>query len=150
MQTVRPARATHVTLALMALALGGFAIGTTEFVTMGLLPNIARGIGQSIPSTGHIITAYAVGVVVGAPVIVSLGAHLPKRELAIALVLALGLGNAITAMASGYWPVMIARFLAGLPHGAYFGVASLIAASLVAPQFRGRAVSAVMLGLAVA
>lgn len=147
----RPAvRATHVTLALVALALGGFAIGTTEFVTMGLLPDIARGIGQSIPTTGHIITAYAAGVVVGAPVIVSLGAHLPKRELAIVLVLALGIGNAITAMASGYWPVMIARFLAGLPHGAYFGVASLIAASLVAPEFRGRAISSVMLGLAVA
>ncbi|MGH8961261.1 MAG: MFS transporter [Jatrophihabitantaceae bacterium] len=143
-------RTRHVSLALIALALGGFAIGTTEFVTMGLLPEIAHGIGESIPVTGHIITAYALGVVVGAPVIVSLGAHLPKRELAIGLVLALGLGNAITAMAHGYWPVMIARFLAGLPHGAYFGVASLIAASLVPPSMRGRAVSSVMLGLAVA
>lgn len=143
-------RTPHVTLALTALALGGFAIGTTEFVTMGLLPEISQGIGEDIPTTGHIITAYALGVVVGAPIIVSLGAHLPKRELAIGLVLALGLGNAVTAMASGYWPVMFARFAAGLPHGAYFGVASLIAASLVAPEFRGRAVSSVMLGLSVA
>lgn len=143
-------RTAHVTLALTALALGGFAIGTTEFVTMGLLPEISQGIGEDIPTTGHIITAYALGVVVGAPIIVSLGAHLPKRELAIGLVLALGLGNAVTAMASGYWPVMFARFAAGLPHGAYFGVASLIAASLVAPEFRGRAVSSVMLGLSVA
>jgi len=149
-ETVPRVRTPHVTLALIALALGGFAIGTTEFVTMGLLPEIATGIGEDIPTTGHIISAYALGVVVGAPVIVSLGAHLPKRELAIGLVLALGLGNAITALASGYWPVMIARFLAGLPHGAYFGVASLIAASLVAPEFRGRAVSSVMLGLSVA
>lgn len=149
-ETVPRVRTAHVTLALIALALGGFAIGTTEFVTMGLLPEIATGIGEDIPTTGHIITAYALGVVVGAPVIVSIGAHLPKRELAIGLVLALGLGNAITALVSGYWPVMIARFLAGLPHGAYFGVASLIAASLVAPEFRGRAISSVMLGLSVA
>ena len=105
-------------MAITALALGGFAIGTTEFVTMGLLPDIARGIGESIPRTGHVITAYALGVVVGAPVIVSLGARLPRRELAVGLVLALGLGNAVTALAQGYWPVMAARFLAGLPHGA--------------------------------
>ncbi|RYE74327.1 MAG: MFS transporter, partial [Hyphomicrobiales bacterium] len=119
-------------------------------MTMGLLPDIAKGIDESIPATGHIITAYAFGVVVGAPIIVSLGARLPKRELAIGLILALGVGNAVTAVASGYWPVMGARFLAGLPHGAYFGVASLLAASLVRPEFKGRAVSSVMLGLSVA
>jgi len=143
-------RAAHVGLAITALALGGFAIGTTEFVTMGLLPEIADGIGESIPTTGHIISAYALGVVVGAPVIVSLGARLPRRGLAIALVLALGAGNAVTALAHGYDQVMAARFLAGLPHGAYFGVASLIAASLVPVERRGRAVSGVMLGLSVA
>jgi DHA1 family inner membrane transport protein len=137
-------------MAITALALGGFAIGTTEFVTMGLLPEIARGIDESIPRTGHIISAYAAGVVVGAPVIVSLGARLPRRELAVGLVLALALGNVVTALAHGYWPVMGARFLAGLPHGAYFGVASLIAASLVPPGRKGRAVSGVMLGLSVA
>jgi DHA1 family inner membrane transport protein len=139
-----------VTLALLSLALGGFAIGTTEFMTMGLLEEIADGIHRSNATTGHIITAYAFGVVVGAPVIVSLAARLPKRELAIGLILALGVGNAITAMASGYVPVMVARFLAGLPHGAYFGVASLLAASLVRPEYKGRAVSSVMLGLSVA
>src|SRR5690349_7346289 len=117
---------------------------------MGLLPEIAHGIHRSIPTTGHIISAYALGVVVGAPVIVSLGARLPRRGLAIALVLALGVGNAATALADGYTQVMVARFVAGLPHGAYFGVASLIAASLVAPERRGRAVSGVMLGLSVA
>lgn len=143
-------RARHVGLAITALALGGFAIGTTEFVTMGLLPEIAKGIDSSIPKTGHIISAYALGVVVGAPVIVSLGARLPRRGLAIALVLALGLGSAATAMADGYTQVMLARFVAGLPHGAYFGVASLIAASLVDEDRRGRAVSGVMLGLSVA
>ena len=96
----------QVALALVALATGGFAIGTTEFVTMGLLPDIAQGIGKSIPTTGHIITAYALGVVVGAPVIVSLAARLPRRGLAVGLVLSLGLGNAATASASGYWPVI--------------------------------------------
>ncbi len=140
----------HVVVAITTLALGGFAIGTTEFVTMGLLPEIAHGIGESIPRTGHVISAYALGVVVGAPVIVSLGARLPRRELAVAMVLALGVGNAVTALAHGYWQVMAARFLSGLPHGAYFGVASLIAASLVPPERKGRAVSGVMLGLSVA
>jgi DHA1 family inner membrane transport protein len=145
-----PTRTRHVALALIALALGGFAIGTTEFMTMGLLEEIADGIHRTNAETGHIITAYAFGVVVGAPVIVSLGARLPKKELAIGLILALGIGNAITAMASGYVPVMVARFVAGLPHGAYFGVASLLAASLVRPELRGRAISSVMLGLSVA
>jgi DHA1 family inner membrane transport protein len=119
-------------------------------MTMGLLEEIAAGIDRSNAQTGHIITAYALGVVVGAPVIVSLGARLPKRELAIGLILALGIGNAITAVASGYLPVMAARFISGLPHGAYFGVASLLAASMVPPAMRGRAVSSVMLGLSVA
>ncbi len=150
LQTVTRTRASHVGLAILALALGGFAIGTTEFVTMGLLPDIAVGIDESIPTTGHIISAYALGVVVGAPVIVSLAARLPRRELAVGLVLALGLGNVVTAMSHGYWQVMVARFLSGLPHGAYFGVVSLIAVSLVAPERRGRAISGVMLGLTVA
>lgn len=145
-----PTRTRHIAMALIALALGGFAIGTTEFMTMGLLEEIADGIDRTNAETGHIITAYAFGVVVGAPIIVSLGARLPKKELAIGLILALGVGNAITAVASGYVPVMIARFVAGLPHGAYFGVASLLAASLVRPELRGRAVSSVMLGLSVA
>jgi len=140
----------HVRLALLALALGGFAIGTTEFVTMGLLPDIARGIRQSIPTTGHVIAAYAAGVVVGAPTIVSIAARLPRKQLAIGLIVSLGIGNALTAVAHGYWPVMAARFVAGLPHGAYFGVATLIAASLVPADRKGHAVSMVMLGLSVA
>jgi DHA1 family inner membrane transport protein len=139
-----------VVLAVVALALGGFAIGTTEFVTMGLLPDIARGVGVDIPTGGHLISAYALGVVVGAPVIAALGARLPRRLLAVALLSTFLAGNALTALAPGYVGLLAARFLAGLPHGAYFGTASLIAAALVAPQVRGRAVSSVMLGLAVA
>ena len=148
--SVASPRARHVAWAIVALALGGFVIGTTEFVTMGLLPEIARGIDSSIPKTGHVISAYALGVVVGAPAIISLSARLPKRALALGLVLALGLGNVLTALAPSYAALFGARFIAGLPHGAYFGVASLIAASLVPPERRGRAVSSVMLGLAVA
>ncbi|WP_269305374.1 MFS transporter [Aeromicrobium sp. HA] len=142
--------ARHVGLALLALALGGFAIGTTEFVTMGLLPDVAESIDRDIPTTGHIISAYALGVVVGAPLGVSLAARMPKRALLLWLLGGLAVGNALTAVADGYVPVMLARFVAGLPHGAYFGVASLVAASLVPSGRRGRAVSMVMMGLSAA
>ncbi len=133
----------RVALALLALGLGGFAIGTTEFVTMGLLPDIAAGVGVDIPIGGHVISAYAVGVVVGAPVIAALGARLPRRLLVVGLMTALLAGNALTALAPGYRTLLVARVIAGLPHGAYFGVASLIAAALVVPDLRGRAVSTV-------
>jgi DHA1 family inner membrane transport protein len=136
--------------AIAALALGSFAIGTNEFVSMGLLPEITRGVGVDIPTGGHLISAYAVGVVIGAPVIAALGARLPRRRLALGLMAAFLLGNALTALAPNYGTLLLARLVAGLPHGAYFGVASLIAASLVPAEVRGRAVSSVMLGLAVA
>jgi DHA1 family inner membrane transport protein len=139
-----------VVVAIVALALGGFAIGTTEFVTMGVLPDIAEGVGVDIPSAGHVISAYALGVVVGAPVIAAMSARLPRRALLVGLMGAFLVGNALTAMAPGYRTLLVARFLTGLPHGAYFGVASLVAASLVADRLRGRAVSSVMLGLSVA
>ncbi|MGY1838689.1 MULTISPECIES: MFS transporter [unclassified Modestobacter] len=137
-------------LAIGALGLGGFAIGTTEFVTMGLLPDIADGTGVTIPEAGHYISAYALGVVLGAPVLAALGARLPRRALAVGLMIAFLVGNVLTALAPGYPTLLLARFIGGLPHGAYFGAASLIAASLVAPHLRGRAVSSVMLGLAAA
>jgi DHA1 family inner membrane transport protein len=140
----------RVVAAIVALALGGFAIGTTEFVTMGLLPDIADGVRVDIPTAGGIISAYALGVVVGAPVIAALATRLPRRAVVTGLMGAFLLGNALSAVAPGYLTLLLARFVSGLPHGAYFGVASLIAASLVAPQLRGRAVSSVMLGLAVA
>ncbi len=144
MSTVR------VVVAVMALAVGGFAFGTTEFVTLGVLPDIADGVGVDIPSAGHVISFYALGVVVGAPVIAALGARLPRRALLVGLMTAFLVGNALSALAPGYRTLLVARFLSGLPHGAYFGVASLVAASLVAPHLRGRAVSSVVLGLAAA
>lgn len=140
----------QVVLALVALATGGFAIGTTEFVSMGLLPQLARGVGVSIPTAGHVISAYALGVVVGAPLIAVFGAKLPRRELLVALMLVFLVGNALTSVATTYVGLTLARFLSGLPHGAYFGVASLVAADLVPASRRGRAVSRVLLGLAVA
>ncbi|MGY1744793.1 MFS transporter [Blastococcus sp. SYSU D00695] len=140
----------RVVAAIVALAVGGFAIGTTEFVTMGLLPDIADGVDVDIPGAGHLISAYALGVVVGAPVIAALGARLPRRGLLVALMVAFLAGNALSALAAGNGTLLLARFVSGLPHGAYFGVASIVAASMVAPRQRGRAVSSVMLGLSVA
>jgi MFS transporter, DHA1 family, inner membrane transport protein len=142
--------ARHFGLAVLALAMGGFAIGTTEFVTMGLLPQISAGVDVSIPTGGHVISAYAVGVVVGAPVLAFLGARLPRRALLVALMAAFAVGNGVSALAGSYEQLMLARFAAGLPHGAYFGVASLVAASMARPSRKGRAVSQVMLGLSVA
>ena len=142
--------APHFALAVLALALGGFAIGTAEFVTMGLLREIATGVDASIPATGHVISAYAVGVVVGAPVLAVYGAKLPRRGLLVGLMAAYALFNAASALAPGYRTLLLARFLDGLPHGAYFGVASLVAARMAAPGRKGRAVALVMLGLSVA
>ncbi len=140
----------HFTFAVLALALGGFAIGTAEFVTMGLLPQIARGVGASIPSTGHVISAYALGVVVGAPVLAFFGAKWPRRGLLVALMLAYAVFNAASALATSFHLLVLARFIDGLPHGAYFGVASLVAAGMAPPARKGRAVALVMLGLSVA
>ena len=104
--------ARHFGLAVLALAMGGFAIGTTEFVTMGLLPQIADGVDVSIPTGGHVISAYAVGVVVGAPVLAFLGARLPRRALLVALMAAFAVGNAVSALATSYEQLMLARFAA--------------------------------------
>lgn len=144
------ARASAILWPLLALALGSFGIGTTEFVSMGLLPDIARGIGTSIPQTGHVISAYAIGVVVGAPTFAALGVRLRRRTLLIALMAMFTVGNTLTAFASSYHTLLAARFLAGLPHGAYFGVASVVAATLAGPSRRAWAVARVLLGLTVA
>jgi DHA1 family inner membrane transport protein len=146
----RVPRPRSVALAILALAVGGFTIGTTEFVTMGLLPEMAHGVGVGIPQAGHVISAYALGVVVGAPLIAILGARLPRKGLLVALMAAYAAANLATALAPSFLTLAGARFVAGLPHGAYFGIASLVAASLVDPARRGRAVSRVLLGLAVA
>jgi len=150
LDTPRATTAAHFRLAVLALAMGGFAIGTTEFVTMGVLPQVAEGVDVSIPVAGRIISSYALGVVVGAPVLAYFGAKLPRRQLLLGLMLAYGLFNALSALAPNYPTLMVARFLDGLPHGGYFGVASLVAASMVSPERRGRAMALVLMGLPVA
>lgn len=137
-------------VALVALACGGFAIGTTEFVSMGLLPEMSRATGVSISTGGHAISAYALGVVVGAPLMAFVGARWPRREALVGLMVLFVLGNGATALVDSYPALMAARFVAGLPHGAYFGLASLVAASLAPPGRAGRAVAGIMLGLSVA
>jgi MFS transporter, DHA1 family, inner membrane transport protein len=146
----RPAPTARLGPAAFALATGGFAIGTTEFVTMGLLPQVADGVAVSIPTAGSLISAYALGVVVGAPLLAFFGARLPRRGLLVGLMAAYALFNLASALSTGFVPLLVLRFLDGLPHGAYFGVASLVAAGLAAPGRQGRAVAAVMLGLSVA
>ncbi len=149
----------RVRLALLALALGGFAIGCTEFVAMGLLPNIAR---QLIPTVyavsptqangqaGLLVSAYAAGVVVGAPTIAALSARFPRRTLLLWLLVAFTVTTVASAVLPTFGLVLAARFLAGLPHGAYFGVAALVAASLMGPGTRGRGIAFVLGGLTIA
>ncbi|WP_213955480.1 MFS transporter [Variovorax sp. dw_954] len=133
--------------AILALGVGGFAIGTGEFVIMGLLPEVARDIGVSIPQAGHVISAYALGVVIGAPVLAVAAASWHRRTLLIALMAFFALGNFASAVAPGYFSLNLLRFASGLPHGTYFGVAALVAAALAPPGRRARAVGLVMLGL---
>ena len=145
-------------LALLALALGGFGIGATEFVAMGLLPELARDLLPSlyadspedaIGRAGILISAYAAGVVVGAPTIAVFAARLPRRGLLVALATAFTLGTFASAFAPTFELVVAARFVAALPHGAYFGVAALVAATLMGPGNRGRGVAIVLSGLTV-
>jgi DHA1 family inner membrane transport protein len=147
--TVGP-RPVPVWLSLLALAVGGFAIGTTEFASMGVLPDIARDLGVSIPAAGNAITAYALGVVVGAPLVAVLGARLRRKQLLLGLMAALTLANLASALAPTYPLFVAARFASGLPHGAYFGIGAVVAASLVPPERRARAVAMTMTGLTVA
>lgn len=143
-------RRTNGGAAMVALAMGGFAIGTTEFATMGLLPQMADTFGISIPTAGHAISLYALGVVVGAPLIAGLAAKLPRKGLLIGLTIALALGNGLSAVAPNTALLMTARFVAGLPHGAFFGIAAVVATTLVPPERRGTAVARIMVGLTLA
>jgi DHA1 family inner membrane transport protein len=145
-----PAPGPHPGVVLAALAVGGFAIGTTEFAAMSLLPAFAPDLGLDAPTAGHVISAYALGVVVGAPVIAVLAAKVARRTLLVGLMVLFALGNGLSALSPSYSWMLAFRFLSGLPHGAYFGVASLVAASLVPRNQRSQAVSRVILGLTIA
>jgi DHA1 family inner membrane transport protein len=147
MTTASEPSASQIRWAVLALALGGFGIGTGEFVMMGLLPHVAENFRISIPSAGHVISAYALGVVVGAPLIAVGAARWPRHRLLLVLMTCFAVGNVASALSPSYISLMVVRFLAGLPHGAYFGVASLVSASLVPVSERARAVGRMMLGL---
>lgn len=134
----------------VAMGLGGFGIGTGEFVIMGLLPEVAGQIQVSVPTAAYAISAYALGVVVGAPVLAVLAARCPRNWLLAILMAWFAIGNIASALAPDLTWLVVLRFLTGFPHGAYFGVASLVAASLVPADQRGRAVGRVMLGLTIA
>ena len=136
--------------ALIALSIGGFGIGTTEFVSMGLLKYIGADYGISDGAAGRIVTAYAMGVVVGAPLITALTGKIPRRRLLLLLMGAFTVGNGLSVFAPNYPFLIAARFIAGIPHGAFFGVSSLVAVSLSKPGKRGQAIAIVNLGLPIA
>ncbi len=135
---------------LLALAFGGFGVATGEFVTLGLLPEIASSLDVSIPRAGWLISAYALGVVVGAPLLTAAAVRLPRKGLLITLALTLALGNFATAITPGFDSLLAVRFASGLPHGAYFGVATVVAGGLVDAGRRSSAMAVVFAGLTVA
>ncbi|NRP17638.1 Inner membrane transport protein YdhP [Ensifer adhaerens] len=143
-------RRSRISVAEIALAVGGFGIGTGEFAIMGLLPQVADDVGVSVPKAGAVISAYALGVVVGAPLIAVLAARFSRFRVLLVLMLLFAIGNFASAIAPDFYTLVAARFFAGLPHGAYFGVAALVAAGLAAPNQRARAVGRVMMGLTIA
>ena len=143
-------RSSHPNLVHFALAVGGFAIGTTEFATMSLVPYFSRDLGISVPAAGHAISAYALGVVLGAPLIAVLAARIARRDLLIGLMIVFAVANGLTGLVPSYHWMLLLRFISGLPHGAYFGVAMLVAASLVGEHQRAQAAARVLMGLTVA
>ncbi|MCY7413401.1 MAG: MFS transporter [Salinibacterium sp.] len=154
-----PLSPARVRLALFALAVGGFGIGLTEFVAMGLLPNLAEDLLPSVWSVseeranaqaGWLISAYALGVVVGAPTIAAVAARFPRKQVLLACAAVFTLGTLASALLPTFELVLAARFVAALPHGAYFGIAALVAASLMGPGKRGQGVALVLSGLTIA
>ncbi|KFK89140.1 MFS transporter [Streptomyces sp. JS01] len=137
-------------LALLALAVSAFGIGTTEFVMMGLLPNVADDLGTSVPTAGYLVSAYAIGVVLGAPLLTGLGSRVPRKKMLLLLMALFTIGNLASALAPDFGWLVAGRLLAGLPHGAFFGVGAVVAARLVSEGRQARAVATMFLGLTVA
>ncbi|MBV4531305.1 MFS transporter [Pseudomonas sp. SWRI107] len=144
-----PAKSTVVKME-AAMALGSFAIGTGEFAIMGLMPDIASNLNLTEPQVGHAISAYALGVMVGAPALAILGAKLLRKHMLLLLMALYAIGNLATAFAPSFGGLVAFRFISGLPHGAYFGIAAVVASSMVASNQRAGAVARVMMGLTLA
>ena len=139
-----------MTKQLLPLAIGGLAIGTTEFIIMGLLPDVAKDLGVSIPVAGHLISAYAFGVVIGAPILVALSSKFPPKNILIVYMILFTLFNALSIVAPDYNTLLMSRFLAGLPHGAFFGVGTIVAIKLATKGKEAQAVSSMFTGLTLA
>ncbi|MEU1819433.1 MFS transporter [Streptomyces roseifaciens] len=137
-------------LALLALAIGAFGIGTTEFVTSGLLPEVADEFGVSIPTAGYLTTGYALGVVIGAPILAVLGSRVPRKKMLMALMGLFVAGNALSAVAPAFGVMLAGRIVASFAHGAFFGIGAIVAAGLVAPQKKAAAIAMMFTGLTVA
>ena len=135
---------------LLALAIGAFAIGTTEFSPMGFLPQIAENLNISIPTAGMLITAYALGVMIGAPIMTLWFGHFPRRKALIILMGIFTLGNLFAAIAPNYWGLMGARIFTSLNHGAFFGIGSIVATSVVPKDKQASAVAMMFMGLTIA
>lgn len=137
-------------LALFALALASFGIGTTEFVIMGLLPDVAVDLGVTIPQAGMLVSGYALSVVIGAPVVAILTAKLPRRGALLALMITFIVGNLMCAIAPSYGWLMLARVVTAFCHGAFFGIGAVVAADIVAPHKRAQAIAIMFAGLTIA
>jgi len=132
---------------LLALAIGGFGIGMTEFVIMGILPDVALALDISIPQAGHFISAYALGVVVGAPILTGLGGKYPAHKVLLLLMLWFTIFNTASALANDYWTLLVARFLSGLQHGAFFGIGAVVAGTLAKKGKEAQAIAVMFSGL---
>ncbi|SAL14977.1 MFS transporter [Caballeronia concitans] len=137
-------------LPLLALAIAAFGIGTTEFVIMGLLPNVARDLAVSIPAAGMLVSGYALGVTVGAPILAVVTAKMPRKKALMGLIGVFIVGNLLCALAPNYWVLMGARIVTAFCHGAFFGIGSVVAADLVAPNRRAQAIALMFTGLTLA
>lgn len=137
-------------LSLLPLALGGLTIGITEFVVMGMLPDIAKDINVTIPEAGHFIAAYALGVVVGAPLLVIAGRNIPPKKMLTILALMLTVFNALSIIAPGYNLLLASRFLSGLPHGAFFGVGAVVASRIADKGKEAQSIAIMFSGLTIA
>ncbi|RVB66809.1 MFS transporter, partial [Mesorhizobium sp. M7A.F.Ca.CA.002.03.2.1] len=134
-------------LPILALAIASFCIGTTEFVIMGLLPEVAADLGVSIPAAGLLVTGYALGVVFGAPIVAMATAHLPRKPVLVGLAVLFVVGNLFCAISPNYWTLMAARVFTAFGHGAFFGIGSVVAASLVPRNKRASAIALMFAGL---
>jgi DHA1 family inner membrane transport protein len=139
-----------LSLPLLALAVAAFGIGTTEFVIMGLLPDVARDLGVTIPAAGMLVTGYALGVTIGAPIVAIATANMPRRAALLSLIGLFIIGNVLCALSPNYTVLMLARVVTAFCHGAFFGIGSVVAAGLVAPNRRAQAIALMFAGLTLA